>query len=289
MSRRTRALNTYITRQLKKQERVSLYARLQAAQRNVGEREEYKKTGDVRREGKRRRVQDEREGDEVENREGEDAESGEGEGEEDGYREGDKVEEGEDWEEGKEDEILTGNVQAADEDKAAATAPVIKKHKIVIITKEDRKKKVNTFAERVEAMNKSKEIAESPATVETVPSSIRAKVAADTKKVEDEPKIKIEIIDRLAKPNHPLAKEETTDKVFKLVDRKPEIQDAREKLPIFKDEAEIMSLIYDNDVVLLCGETGSGKTTQIPQFLYEHGYGKASNIGGTEIYAHVCL
>lgn len=31
-----------------------------------------------------------------------------------------------------------------------------------------------------------------------------------------------------------------------------------------------------NDVVIICGETGSGKTTQVPQFLYEAGYG---NVG----------
>lgn len=33
-----------------------------------------------------------------------------------------------------------------------------------------------------------------------------------------------------------------------------------------------METIHDNDVVVLCGETGSGKTTQVPQFLYEAGY-----------------
>ena len=33
-----------------------------------------------------------------------------------------------------------------------------------------------------------------------------------------------------------------------------------------------MEAIEENDVVLIVGETGSGKTTQLPQFLYEAGY-----------------
>jgi ATP-dependent RNA helicase DHX37/DHR1 len=33
-----------------------------------------------------------------------------------------------------------------------------------------------------------------------------------------------------------------------------------------------MELINDNDVTIVSGETGSGKTTQVPQFLYEAGY-----------------
>ena len=35
----------------------------------------------------------------------------------------------------------------------------------------------------------------------------------------------------------------------------------------------IMELITHNDVCIICGETGSGKTTQVPQFLFEAGYG----------------
>ena len=35
-----------------------------------------------------------------------------------------------------------------------------------------------------------------------------------------------------------------------------------------------MEAIRDNSIVLICGETGSGKTTQVPQFLYEAGYTK---------------
>lgn len=33
-----------------------------------------------------------------------------------------------------------------------------------------------------------------------------------------------------------------------------------------------MEAIAEHPVVVLCGETGSGKTTQVPQFLYEAGY-----------------
>uniref|UniRef100_H3AXC2 DEAH-box helicase 37 n=2 Tax=Latimeria chalumnae TaxID=7897 RepID=H3AXC2_LATCH len=65
--------------------------------------------------------------------------------------------------------------------------------------------------------------------------------------------------------------------IFIPVDRTPEIQVARLKLPILAEEQVIMEAVTENPVVVLCGETGSGKTTQVPQFLYEAGY--ASNGG----------
>jgi len=55
--------------------------------------------------------------------------------------------------------------------------------------------------------------------------------------------------------------------------RKDEIQLARLQLPVTAEEQQIMETIMENDVTILCGETGSGKTTQIPQFLYEAGFG----------------
>ncbi|KAH3675425.1 hypothetical protein WICMUC_002714 [Wickerhamomyces mucosus] len=55
--------------------------------------------------------------------------------------------------------------------------------------------------------------------------------------------------------------------------RPDEIQQSRMQLPVFSEEHRIMEAIHHNDVVILCGETGSGKTTQVPQFLYEAGYG----------------
>ena len=48
---------------------------------------------------------------------------------------------------------------------------------------------------------------------------------------------------------------------------------ARTELPVVRLEQEIMEAIYDHDVVFVAGETGSGKTTQVPQFLLEAGFG----------------
>ena len=57
-------------------------------------------------------------------------------------------------------------------------------------------------------------------------------------------------------------------KFFRLVSRDPEIQAVRMKLPMCGMEQEFMEAVNQNDVVIVCGETGSGKTTQVPQFLY---------------------
>jgi ATP-dependent RNA helicase DHX37/DHR1 len=57
------------------------------------------------------------------------------------------------------------------------------------------------------------------------------------------------------------------------VSRSADIQEARLKLPVVAEEQRIMEAIHDNDIVVLCGSTGSGKTTQVPQFLFEAGYG----------------
>ncbi|KAI8960535.1 P-loop containing nucleoside triphosphate hydrolase protein [Daldinia sp. FL1419] len=61
------------------------------------------------------------------------------------------------------------------------------------------------------------------------------------------------------------------------VHRTPEIQDARLKLPVVAEEQKIMEAIHNNNVVVICGATGSGKTTQVPQFLFEAGYGSPNS------------
>ena len=57
------------------------------------------------------------------------------------------------------------------------------------------------------------------------------------------------------------------------VNRTEEMQLARLALPVVGEEQQIMETIMANPVTILCGETGSGKTTQVPQFLYEAGFG----------------
>ena len=60
--------------------------------------------------------------------------------------------------------------------------------------------------------------------------------------------------------------------VFVNVNRTMEIQTARLKLPILQEEHAIIEAIKQHPVTIICGETGSGKTTQVPQFLYEAGF-----------------
>ena len=51
------------------------------------------------------------------------------------------------------------------------------------------------------------------------------------------------------------------------------MHDARSALPIAGMEQEVMEAVANHDVVVLAGATGCGKTTQVPQFLLEAGYG----------------
>ena len=53
-------------------------------------------------------------------------------------------------------------------------------------------------------------------------------------------------------------------------------------LPIAEKRAEIAKLIQDHQVVIVCGETGSGKTTQLPKICLELGRGVHGMIGCTQ-------
>src|SRR5690606_32788031 len=46
----------------------------------------------------------------------------------------------------------------------------------------------------------------------------------------------------------------------------------RKKLPAWEARSHCVKLVQDHQILILQGETGSGKTTQIPQFLAEAGF-----------------
>lgn len=48
-------------------------------------------------------------------------------------------------------------------------------------------------------------------------------------------------------------------------------QDQRRRLPIYQHRTEILYLLETHATTVVVGETGSGKTTQIPQYLHEAG------------------
>lgn len=60
------------------------------------------------------------------------------------------------------------------------------------------------------------------------------------------------------------------------VSRSEHIENQRKGLPIIMMEQEIMEKVHENMSLIICGETGCGKTTQVPQFLYEAGFGSKS-------------
>jgi tRNA A37 threonylcarbamoyladenosine biosynthesis protein TsaE len=57
-----------------------------------------------------------------------------------------------------------------------------------------------------------------------------------------------------------------------------EMQEDRKTLPIFPYRERLLDAITKHQVLVIEGETGSGKTTQIPQYLHEAGYSKVGKV-----------
>ncbi|CAJ1993452.1 pre-mRNA splicing factor ATP-dependent RNA helicase [Leishmania donovani] len=84
-----------------------------------------------------------------------------------------------------------------------------------------------------------------------------------------------EVAERVAR--HAYVREKTfaelqEDRAAALQGQKERLQLQRRSLPMHQAREELVKLIRDNRVVIIVGETGSGKTTQLLQYLYEEGF-----------------
>ena len=68
-----------------------------------------------------------------------------------------------------------------------------------------------------------------------------------------------------------------------LVQKARSLKTVRHSLPIYQHREPLMAAIREFPVLIVVGETGSGKTTQLPQYLFEDGYtGGGKLIGCTQ-------
>ncbi|KAL4736421.1 P-loop containing nucleoside triphosphate hydrolase protein [Aspergillus similis] len=74
------------------------------------------------------------------------------------------------------------------------------------------------------------------------------------------------------KHSRPYKDEENGGRIASLKKKAQALYEVRKNLPIFAHGDEIRQHLRKNDVMLLIGETGSGKSTQIPQFLVDESW-----------------
>lgn len=87
-----------------------------------------------------------------------------------------------------------------------------------------------------------------------------------------------------AKLNEPDAEDAELLERIDAAERKAKsIEETRKSLPIYQYRDELIQAINEYQVLIIVGETGSGKTTQLPQYLYEAGFTKdGKKIGCTQ-------
>ncbi|PIO75689.1 hypothetical protein TELCIR_02247 [Teladorsagia circumcincta] len=91
---------------------------------------------------------------------------------------------------------------------------------------------------------------------------------------------KIDFIQALQMPGTLDPKEEEITAAQK---RKMTIEETRKSLPVYAFREQFIEAVKEHQVLIVEGETGSGKTTQLPQYLYEAGFCKdGKKIGCTQ-------
>lgn len=60
------------------------------------------------------------------------------------------------------------------------------------------------------------------------------------------------------------------------------MEQTRKSLPIYAYRTQFLEALAQFQILVIVGETGSGKTTQLPQYLHEAGYTKSGKVGCTQ-------
>ncbi|KAG5618485.1 hypothetical protein H5410_018309 [Solanum commersonii] len=81
--------------------------------------------------------------------------------------------------------------------------------------------------------------------------------------------------------------EPSTDSIEKTMAKSAfeKLQEDRKTLPMYPYKDDLLQAINDHQVLVIVGETGSGKTTQIPQYLHEAGYTKRGKVSSIALAA----
>ncbi|MCW9013483.1 MAG: ATP-dependent RNA helicase HrpA [Gammaproteobacteria bacterium] len=101
---------------------------------------------------------------------------------------------------------------------------------------------------------------------------------------------KLQHIQQQARKNKPVDKmlKQLSELLNKSISRVSQREQSRPsitypgELPVSQKRLEILATIKSSQVVIVCGETGSGKTTQLPKICLEAGLGRRGYIGHTQ-------
>ena len=75
---------------------------------------------------------------------------------------------------------------------------------------------------------------------------------------------------------------EVTSTTTKEQSAKEKIEQTRRSLPIYAFREELVAAMKEYQILIVVGETGSGKTTQIPQYLHEEGFTRRGRVCCTQ-------
>jgi HrpA-like RNA helicase len=57
--------------------------------------------------------------------------------------------------------------------------------------------------------------------------------------------------------------------------KRERLRQQREALPAFAFKDDFVKAVFEHQILIIVAETGAGKTTQLPQYLLEAGFGEA--------------